>query len=221
MCADEEEAPSERKFFFKVASSSGLDRSQASQLVEIVKSRDLDSIELASSILRRDLDRLGRRRIMELWVGMMIADGYVTIAEQHVIRFIADLLDIGPATFKEIYRSVTGQDVPLMGDPSSASWWRRKSASGSERRSQGEQSGHRHQSGRQGASTSRSKSRRTQALNMLGLDEDATLRDIKKAFRRLAHIHHPDRFAQLGPEAQAAAKENFQRINSAYQYLIQ
>jgi len=219
MYADEEEAPSERKFFLRVAASSGLARSEASKIVEIVKTRDLDSIELASAILRRDLDRLGRRRIMELWIGMMIADGYVTIAEQHVIRFIADLLDIDIATFKGIYRSVTGQEMPLMGDPSSANWWRRKSPSGSERCAQEEKSGHSHQSGRQEAPPSRSESQDAQALRVLGLDENATLRDIKKAFRRLAHIHHPDRFTQLGPEAQAAAKENFQRINSAYQHL--
>ena len=36
---------------------------------------------------------------------------------------------------------------------------------------------------------------RTEALRILGLDEDATPEDIKTAYKETAQILHPDRFA--------------------------
>ena len=54
---------------------------------------------------------------------------------------------------------------------------------------------------------------------MLGLEEDASQNDVVAAFRRLAKVHHPDRFQTLGPEAQRAAHETFIRIKNAYDML--
>jgi len=47
---------------------------------------------------------------------------------------------------------------------------------------------------------------------ILGLGEDAGQQDIKKAFRRLAFAHHPDR----NPGQERQAEENFKEINEAY-----
>lgn len=53
----------------------------------------------------------------------------------------------------------------------------------------------------------------------LGIDESATNDDIKKAYRKMAVKHHPDKFNQLGEEQQLAAKKKFQKIQEAYQHL--
>jgi DnaJ-class molecular chaperone len=53
---------------------------------------------------------------------------------------------------------------------------------------------------------------------VLGLPRTASEADIKKAFRKLAKIHHPDR-AGKDEKAQTQAKEQFGKINTAYEIL--
>ena len=50
----------------------------------------------------------------------------------------------------------------------------------------------------------------------LGVERDASDKDIRKAFRRLALKHHPDRFA--GDE-RGVAEEHFQGITEAFNVL--
>lgn len=50
---------------------------------------------------------------------------------------------------------------------------------------------------------------------VLGVNRDADQGEIKKAFRRLALCHHPDR----NPENQKEAEEKFKEINEAYEVL--
>ena len=49
---------------------------------------------------------------------------------------------------------------------------------------------------------------------ILGLTSDATLADVKKAYRKLARQHHPDR-----NNADPGAIGRFRRITEAYEYL--
>jgi DnaJ-class molecular chaperone len=53
---------------------------------------------------------------------------------------------------------------------------------------------------------------------VLGLDRKANEADVKKAFRKLAKQHHPDR-AGSDPADQARAKERFAELNTAYEIL--
>jgi DnaJ like chaperone protein len=46
----------------------------------------------------------------------------------------------------------------------------------------------------------------------LGIDKSASNDEIKKAYRKMAVKHHPDKFNQLGEEQQIAAKKKFQKI---------
>lgn len=57
------------------------------------------------------------------------------------------------------------------------------------------------------------------AYSVLGLTADATEKEIKKAYRKLAVIHHPDKVAHLGPEIQAAANDKFLVISEAYELI--
>lgn len=55
---------------------------------------------------------------------------------------------------------------------------------------------------------------RKQCLQILGLSDNASTEEIKKAYRRKAFLHHPD----LNPSSKA--KDEFVRIDKAYQYLL-
>jgi DnaJ like chaperone protein len=53
------------------------------------------------------------------------------------------------------------------------------------------------------------------AYKVLGMSPDATDDELKKAYRRLALEHHPDRVAALGEDVRKAAEKKFQEINAA------
>ncbi|MDD3089305.1 MAG: DnaJ domain-containing protein [Candidatus Omnitrophica bacterium] len=56
-----------------------------------------------------------------------------------------------------------------------------------------------------------------QARRTLGLDDEATLREIKDAYRRLALEHHPDKC----PESKKReCEEKFKTINDSYEVLM-
>ncbi|WP_136253386.1 J domain-containing protein [Onishia niordana] len=58
------------------------------------------------------------------------------------------------------------------------------------------------------------------ALAVLGLPPGASRGEIRKAYRRLAQTHHPDRFFAEGEARMAAASQRFQRVKNAYDYLM-
>jgi DnaJ-class molecular chaperone len=55
-----------------------------------------------------------------------------------------------------------------------------------------------------------------EARKLLGLSETATLKEIKSAYRRLAHEYHPDK--QDG--ASESGEQRMKKINWAYQLLV-
>ena len=59
---------------------------------------------------------------------------------------------------------------------------------------------------------------RIEALNILGLDDDATAADIKTAYKECVQILHPDRFAN-NKKLQDRATEQFKRLQDAYEFL--
>lgn len=59
---------------------------------------------------------------------------------------------------------------------------------------------------------------RIEALRILGLDEDATLEDVKTAYKEMAQILHPDRFASK-KKLQDRATEQFKTLQEAHDFL--
>ncbi|TMU25558.1 molecular chaperone DnaJ [Halomonas sp. ATBC28] len=63
--------------------------------------------------------------------------------------------------------------------------------------------------------------RTTRALSVLGLTPGATRVEVRHAYRRMAQLHHPDRFYSESEQQVALASARFQRIKNAYDYLMQ
>lgn len=57
------------------------------------------------------------------------------------------------------------------------------------------------------------------AFQVLGLTSGASIQEIKSAYRKLAMVHHPDKFMNESPEQIKLAHERFQKILDAYELL--
>ena len=65
--------------------------------------------------------------------------------------------------------------------------------------------------------TSKSKTSLNEAFAVLGISSGANETAIKKAYRKLAKLHHPDKVIHMGPDFQLDAKEKFQKVQEAYE----
>jgi DnaJ like chaperone protein len=54
------------------------------------------------------------------------------------------------------------------------------------------------------------------AYKVLEIERTATDDEVKKAYRRMAMKHHPDKVATLGEDVKKAAEEKFKKISEAY-----
>lgn len=181
-------------------------------LLRLVKSHDIKALQLACEIVARHFRGKKANLFLEMAIGMAVADGYLMASENYILRFLADLLGVNNSGLNSLFVEVTGQDLPNPSDTSSASYWRGKERSGAE--------SNRGSSGNENSRPPPKTDRMTLSFAVLGLECGASREEIRKAYRRLAQVHHPDRFASLGVESVAAATTTFQRINEAYEYLV-
>jgi DnaJ-domain-containing protein 1 len=56
-------------------------------------------------------------------------------------------------------------------------------------------------------------------LGVLGLSPGATADEVANAYRQLAKVHHPDRWAEADPDVQRHHGEEMLRVNAAYHAL--
>ncbi|MCG8575513.1 MAG: DnaJ domain-containing protein [Flavobacteriales bacterium] len=66
---------------------------------------------------------------------------------------------------------------------------------------------------------SRTKTSLNQAYSILGVKPSVSDKMVKKAYRKLAILHHPDKVIHLGEDLQKASKEKFQIIQEAYEII--
>ena len=57
------------------------------------------------------------------------------------------------------------------------------------------------------------------AYKILELDSNATMSEIKAAYRKMAKKYHPDKVLHLGKEHQKGAEEKFRKVQEAYEQL--
>ena len=63
--------------------------------------------------------------------------------------------------------------------------------------------------------------KRIQAATILGVTIDSSHEEVKKAYRKMVKLHHPDIFQNAGPEQMKIAEEKFIQIQHAYEVLTE
>ena len=198
-------------------------------VIDVARLGRADDLEYACRYLRNHAARAERPLLAQLFVTMAAQDGRLTVAENHVLRFLADLLGLSARRFAKLFEGVSGRPFPEVGDVSSVEWWRRRDA-GEEAKPPADGWGRDDETrtargaadsngGTPPASTEASKMTRATALRMFGLEEGASKDAVHAVYRRLAKARHPDRYARLGPAAQATATAAFTRLQAAYALL--
>lgn len=185
--------PAEADHLAKIAAASG-HSDLLGPIENVLRSGDTGALQLACEYIGLHCRGAEAYPFINLAIGMAVAGGRFGNVENHILRFLADLIGLSPDALRYEFSRVTGQPLPEPADPSRASFWETKIDP---------------------------MTRHAYAvLGLEGLAECATPAQIRAAYRRLARAHHPDRFVQLGPEAVATATCTFQRIQSAYEYLV-
>jgi DnaJ-domain-containing protein 1 len=204
---DDDFDQSEAKYLAEIAAASNKS-ADMKLIVRLAQLRDMDAIQLSCELIARQFTGEQAERFLEMAIGMVVADGRMMPTENYVLRFLADLLQVGKRQLNEIFLACTGRALPGISDVGSADYW-------------AEQESAKRSSANDRASTARSATGKlAECYAVLGLAAGATKEEIQKAYRRLAQVHHPDRFASLGEESVAAATVTFRRINEAYEYLV-
>ena len=270
-------------------------------VMSIAHSQDLHAIQLAAEVVRKECSKERSLSVMHQAITVATDDGDISLANHYILRFLADLLNVAPATLGTLFQELTGQPLRQPEDPSRDAYWQthdpayyaqkaqeeadaaqREKASQEQaeqqqrakadkqqekkqkqqekkqqkedarrakaraeqssaeqaraeraraeqaRQEQARQERARQEQARQEESRQRQQrssppppDRTTRALAVLGLTPGASKTDVRRAYRRMAQLHHPDRFYSDSEHQVALASARFQRIKNAYDYLMQ
>jgi DnaJ-domain-containing protein 1 len=211
-------APQERELLESLAE--GLpDVPDVAAVIDAITPGHADDLELACRHVRNRMDRGGKQLLLQLAITMAVQDGYLTVGENWVLQFLADLLDVSPRRFTKLFDQMTRRPFPTAGDPSSLHWWHEREAGIPAHVDPEARAASRTRRGGADVPDAPDPMTRAVALRVLGLDDNSSLEEIHRAYRRLAKFRHPDRFAKLGPAAIAAATAAFERAREAYELL--
>lgn len=125
--------------------------------------------------------------------GLANSDGAITSEELNTIRYISDNCGIPYMHFESVKAMYVGGYAGSYGYEGDYS--RQRSYS-------------------RGASSSNDLEN---DYKILEISSSASDEEVKKAYRRLAKEHHPDKVAHLGEEMRKAAEEKFTKLNQAYE----
>lgn len=126
--------------------------------------------------------------------GLANSDGEITDSELRVIKYISDSIGIPSIHYESLKAMYVGSY-----------------SSGYERQQQSYSSSSRNSYGNSSYNSL------DNDYKILGISSSATDDEVKKAYRKLAKEHHPDRVAHLGEDMRKAAEEKFTKLNQAYE----
>ncbi|WP_404377026.1 J domain-containing protein [Vreelandella aquamarina] len=261
-------------------------------VMSIAHSQDLHAIQLAAEVVRKECSKERSLSVMHQAITVATDDGDISLANHYILRFLADLLNVSPATLGTLFQELTGKPLRPPEDPSRDAYWqthdpayyaqkakeeaeaaqREKASQAQEeqqqrakadkqqekkqrqqekqqqkedtrrakaraeqakaeqaRQEQARQERQRQEQARQEEARRRQQQRSrppppdrtTRALAVLGLTPGASKTDVRRAYRRMAQLHHPDRYYSESEHQVALASARFQRIKNAYDYLMQ
>ncbi|MEA2117998.1 J domain-containing protein [Halovibrio sp. HP20-50] len=285
-------------------------------VMSIAHSQDLQAIQLAAEVLRKECAKERNLSVIHQAITVATDDGALSLANHYILRFLADLLNISPATLNTLFYELTGTPLGSPDDPSRDAYWQihdpdyhtrktREAEAAEQQRQQAQaqaeqrqrqknerqqykqqkqqekqqakqqrqeqakqerereqqrqreharqqdqqrQKQHQEKQQREQAEREKQRSRQqdsrqqehgqkehnsrqqraspppdrtTRALSVLGLTPGATRIEVRHAYRRMAQLHHPDRFYSESEHQVALASARFQRIKNAYDYLMQ
>ncbi|MDE1220259.1 co-chaperone DjlA [Vibrio aestuarianus] len=138
---------------------------------------------------------------LELQISAAFADGSLHPSERSVLHKIANGLGFSSAQLEQRLRM---QEAAFRFQQNGGSF-------GGHQGHQGQQQSGSWQQASQG-------DRLSDAYDVLGVDDSADSKEIKRAYRKLMNEHHPDKLMAKGlpPEMMNVAKEKSQQIQNAY-----
>lgn len=191
--------------------------------VRVPPESGINSLEAALRTLKTG-DAPLREWALSAALDLALYSGTLPLAQNLALRMVAEAMGLPVGSLPRLFRSKTGVELPEVWDPSDPVAWRIRNA-----RRQKVPGGATDWDdagpypiplGPKKTGADNPRIARIKALALLGLEEGAPQEEIKKAYRRISQVHHPDHYAGLGPEAMTEATQSFQRIKAAYDFLL-
>lgn len=190
--------------------------------IQVPPADGTDALEAALHILKTG-DAALREWTLKAALDLALGSGTLPLAQNLALRMVAETLGLPTTRLPALFRSRTGAELPELWDPSDPGAWKVRDA-----RRQQAHSGtdwddagpYPSPPGPKQPGPDNPRIARIKALALLGLEEGVPQEEIKKAYRRISQVHHPDHYAGLGPEAMDEATRSFQRIKAAYDFLM-
>ncbi|MDN6180053.1 MAG: J domain-containing protein [Halomonas subglaciescola] len=93
-------------------------------IMRIAARRDIQAIQLAAEVLRHSCTAEQGLAVMHKAIAVATDDGRLSLANHYILRLLADLLQIAPATLETLFQELAGAALVSPQDPSRDAYWR-------------------------------------------------------------------------------------------------
>ena len=187
----------------------GDDRKEAQDAFKAGKERDFSLKETVFDFKERFARRHDLLQLfLEIQIQMAFSDGVLAAQEKELLQEVSKLLGVSKTHFSFVLKRYQAEFS-----------FRQQQQRYQQQRQQGQNSRYRQDSGHHVAPSSGMN--RSQALALLGLNNEANEREIKVAYRKLMAQHHPDKLVSQGlpKHMMELAVKKSQDIQAAYEFL--
>lgn len=195
-CENAEANPNLKKHL----SSLSLERNTILELVSLLSENRTEDYITAFDIIDKELKREEKQFLLDMVIDVCSSDAKVSASANHLLRLLADFLNFDSDYLASRYQLKTDNRLSEPEDLSSITWWTIEQES---------------------KSIDQVTLTRQEALEIMGLNENASPAHIKQAYRRLVQSHHPDRFQAEGKASAEQAESKFLLVQKAYGVLRQ